>query len=888
MGLLSKLKNPVKALTGSTLLNNIFNPHQFLEDQLAKLIQIPKPPSSIEIRGKQYNADIRFNEAALGDVKTVCYGLYKDWPRYRSIPYSMYVAHAQELNAYLHLSVGKVKVLSVNIGDTPVSTYPGIETEVLDPGEEMTLVLPNVYTCTEVTGIELLGGLPLATSPDGQVTVKFYETGTTTISASPPPGSPHFSSTTEAAFEDFIVGDVIYVYDAGANNGEYTILSIGDDFSSIVVSPAPASSTTQSAIGFFVRQRWTGGFWACPPGSQIEDGSIDIDFAALWDEDGISNVKNVDFELQYREGDDAGNFLGSWAAVDSVNGVAGGDFTLSDNVRRPRRFTVPYTLPSPMRAQLRLWRASREGADDETSKSDWSGLKGYIIPLVSDDPTVDDDSTDMAIKVRASGLLSQNSQRSVNYFGQRQLPIWDSGGFTAEQDTRNPVWAYVDWVREQSSDGIVTADLDMAEISDLAAFADSNVDTFDGVFDTQVGLWEGAKTLLRVVRAKPIKDPLTGLYTVYRDEPADPVLMFCDGFNSRCGTDAISLPDADTPTGVKVKFTDPFLWSQREGPLVGDSTDPREVEFMGCTTWAKAWDEAQYEYRDLYYRNQTVTVETEMEGLLPRHGKRVLVCSAAKGWGQAGEVIAQDGTDPLILTVRPPPVFTPGMTHYVYLQDADGTPVGPITVTDLGTNFIQLASDPGITYRTDGRWPTLFAFGHDGDVSTDPDAPRVAIVQKRPGKGARTATLELLFDHAYVHEDPGAPPDDPYSLTGTIPDLAITNLTAEAVYSGTIDDEDGNPILDEDGMPLLDESEVFGIAINVDWDDVSGASYYSLRWKYVGIPGWHVGYVGIASQATFGVEEAGDIQIRVKAFSGSYIGPESSTTITVVAPAGSP
>lgn len=844
---------------------------------LNALIDIPKPPSSIEIHGKQYNADLRINEAALGDVKTVAYGRYRDWPRYRAVPYRMFVAHCDQFNAYLHLTVGEVDVLSINIGETPITTFPGIETETLDPGEEMTLILPNVYTNPDATGLELIGGLLTETEPDGHVTVKVKETGTTTISVA---GSS-FSSDTDALFEDFLVGDVMYTYNAGANNGEYTVTAVLDDFGTIKVFPPPSTDTTQTDIGFFVRRRWVGGYWACPSGSQIEEGSIDIDFNALWDNDGTDYFKNVDFELQYIEGDDAGNTTGSWASVTSVDvvGSVGGAFTLSDNVRRPRRFTVGYTLPSAMRPQLRLSRASPENTDDEVSAATWVGLKGYIIPLAADDPAVDEDSTDMAISVRASGLLSAATSRAINYYGYRKIPVWDGSVWTDPEQSRNPVWAFADWVTDQSNAAITTDDLDVGELAALASFAEFNNDTFDGVFDSQVGLWEGAKTLLRVVRAKPIKDPLTGLYTVYRDEPATPVQLFCDGFNSRCGTDTIALPDADTVTGIQIKFTDPLLWQQRQGPLVGTDVDVREVEFMGCTTWAKAWEEAQYEYRDLYYRTQRVTLETEMEGLIPRHGKRVVVCSAAKGWGHSSEVIEGAGTT---IRVWPAPVWTPGMDHYVYVQDVDGSPIGPINVTQ-GTDesYLILDTDPGITYRTGKSWKTLVAFGHDGDTDTDPDAPRIAIVMERKANGFRQASLDLLFDNPFVHADPGDPPDDPYALSGSIPDLTITGLTGDPVYSGVILEETGDPLLEETGDPFIEEDGVAGYAINLDWDDVSGATYYSLRWKKVSTTVWHAGYTGIASEATIAVPSTGEYNIHVKAYSGSYVGVEAKIFVTV-------
>ncbi len=843
---------------------------------LNALIDIPKPPHSISDKGKQYDADARINEAALGDVKTVIYGRVRDWPRYCSMPYTEFQAHDQVLNAYLYLSLGYVNVLDIKIGDTPASNFPGFESELCLPGDDMTLILPNVYTCPEVSQVELLGGLLApadVTDGDGRTTTSVRTEDTITFDA-----GTSTVTFVEPILDQFSVNDVVGFRLDGTDDNEgvdFTLVSISDDWTSAVLSPAPTSVSTGGGTTF-VRQRWAGPYPACPPGSTVETIALDFIIATLRKTDNEpDNSFSVTFKVQYRPIDDAGNYtgLGTWTET---------EITYTDSVAKVRRYTTELTLSGAMRPEVRVWRVTYEsssGTEPYPNPSQWVGLKGYIIPLDSDAPASDAESTRLAIRIRSSGLLSAQSQRTVNVLEERLLPLWDGAAFTDPQVTRNPVWAEIDWLDSQSNEAITDADQDMTEKAALADFADTNGDTFDGVFDRQVGLWEGAKTLLRVTRAKPIKDPLTGLYTVYRDEPADPVQLFCDGINSRCGTDTISLPDADTVTGVLVKFTDPLLWQQREGPLVGTDVDVREVEFMGCTTWEKAWQEAQYEYRDLYYRNHHVSLETEMEGLLPRHGKRVLVASSAKGWGHSGEVIEQAG---LTIRVWPAPIWTPGMDHYVWLQESDGTPVGPINVTQ-GTDesYLVLETSLGITFRTGKSWKTLYAFGHDGDTGTDPDAPRVALVMERKPNGFRQATLDLLFDNAFVHEDPGPAPPDPYVLSGSIPDLTITGLTAEPIYTGVILEEDGTPLLEETGDPFLEESGTAGFSIFIDWDDVAGSTYYTLRWKKVGDPGWHVGYTGIASEATIGVPSTGDYNIHVKAYSGSYVGSESTILVTV-------
>jgi hypothetical protein len=869
MGIKSSLKKVGKVV--GKIIGTVLKPLGSLLSALLPKVKIPK---SLEQGSSTYDVTARINSSKLGDIKPVVYGQAWVWPPYCSMPYKYFEGHDQILAAYVHITVGYCAIPVIRIGDTSATRFPGFQFEILPPGEDMELVLPNVYTCPEVEQIELLGGGMDNTDPSTPhkiITVKFYESGTTTIDAT------SFISDTEGAFADFIVGDEILVYDAGANNGQYTIVSIGDDYKSITTDPAPASSTTQTDIGFFVQRRWAGPYPACPPGDTVDTIAIDIVFNALRDLDnGDENTRSVTVIVQYREIDDVGTptGMGTWTEE---------EVTYTDSVNRVRRYTTEFSLGSAneARVEVRIWRETYEQEDQEdpSSAAQWVGLKGYIVAKPGDTPFSDPDSTRLACLIRSSGVLSAQSENALNCLVQRQLPVYESGGWSDPVFTRNPAWAAVDWLTNHSQGAIALAALDVDSFVESAATADVNEDTFDAVFDREVGLKEGADSILRVARSKLIFDPFTRLYKVYRDEPSDPVQLFCDGFNCTTGSDSIALPDADTVTGVYVTFMNPLLWTEREGPTVGTDDDPRKVRGFGFTSWDAVWREASFQYRDIYYRNHTVSITTEMEGLLPIHGNRILLASAEKGWGHSGEVVEQDGTT---LRVWPAPVWTTGMDHYVYLQDDDGVPQGPFTCSQgVTADILMLDADPGLTLRTGAGWRSLFAFGHDGDSGENADAPRVAIVMERTSGNSRTASLQLLFDHDYVHEDPGPAPEDPYDSDSTIPDLDVENFVLEQEVTGDI-------LLDPNGDPLVDPNGEFliapggtdgGVIVNASWNAVPGATVYKLRWRYV--PGaWHY-ITTTATTATWAAPTNGEIRGRVLAQSTTFIGPESLASVTI-------
>lgn len=1178
---------------------------------LSALIPKPKIPKTLEQGSASYNNNARVNQSKLGDVKAVVYGQCRVWPAYASMPYKEFVGHDQVLNAYLHITVGEADVVDLKLGDTSATRFPGFQFEVLQPGDDMTLIRADVYTNPEVEQIELLGGAldnVDTTDPVKIVTVKFKETGTTTITTD---GIflGTFSSDTDQAFADFRVNDLIGVAAAGSNDGDYTITSISDDQSTITVTPAPDHNTTQTNIVFFVKQRWSSWYPTCQSGATVDQIAFDLVFAALRDEDDSDGNRSVTVQFQIREIDDAGNVTGSTIDLDPA--------TFTDNVNRARRYTHESEALTPARYEARVWRETYEQRDqaDPSSALTWVGLKGYIVTKSGDAPASDDDSTRLTVRIFSSGLLSAQSEAAVNCLVQRKVAIYDSGGWSAAVFTRNPAWCNADWWRNHSRGAIVDAQIDVDACVDSATKADENGDTFDAVFDRTVPLWDGSQSILRVARSKPIWDPLRGLYSIYRDEPTDPVVMLCDGQNTRLGTDSIALADADTVTGVSVTFMDPLLWVEREGPTVGSEDDVRKSRGFGFTSWTNAWREAVYEIRDLYFRGHTVSAATEMDGLLPIHGDRVLVASAMKGWGHAGKVIEE--IDSTTLKVWPAPVWTPGMDHYIYLQDGDGTPIGPISVTQgAADNILLLDSDPGITLRTGAGWKTLFAFGHGGttpepgepfeysatfgsnpmyvalgstaynyavtntiggllaqvvrfdkdgsnvttmsylatgsdvfdlvqdgvrvyacsyldtlhnalgggsyasvrkdtggavsidsdffrpkalticsgylwatgdhdipssenlekrrrsdlalvntfdfegtslrsdstslyllnglflksidpssvtenwsltlaggapttdvehhrlavsgsyvyvvymdggstyvakvskttgtlvdtatigaytmnppmialsdqlivpvrrsvgpgiayniafldlasfgDVHLSPDiaetypasvdvliagsldddtfvvsdiqggtaqsatfdtwvrvetaeaesvapnAPRIAIVMERQTNDSRTGTLNLMFDHPYVHEDPGPAPEDPYDTDGTIPDLTVNNLEAEQdVIGDFITDPSGDPITDPSGDFLrAPGGGVAGVVVNVTWDAVAGATLYQGRWRYLLTTTWHY-FSTIGTSATFAVPHNGGVQVRVKAISTTYVGSESQTSVVI-------
>lgn len=666
----------------------------------------------------------------------------------------------------------------------------------------------------------------------------------------------------EGLFADFRPGDVVGVFNAGnpAVEGiEFTILDT--DFSThLVVTPSPPSTVITTAQLYLIIRR-SGPYFAAPPGELAERIGVDVFFDALGVVDGGDVIeKTVSMELQYRPVNDAGSALDTWTTV---------TFGFADAKLSPRRFSFYVDLDPPIRPQVNLRKLSLDNSSiTEYDDAKWAGLRGYLATKPGSTPDVDATATTLAVKVRASGLLSFTSQRKINGEQIKWWPVYN-GSTWINQATNNPAWNAIGWLVSQSEGQITYDHFDLPAWLSFAAGCDMRGDTAGGLIANERQLWPTAQAIMRTARAKIVLDSQTGKYVPLRDEDTAPSLMFCDGFNSTFSASAIKLLSEDSQTGVRVKFTDPVLWQERDGPLVGTGARLDEVQFEFCTSWGAAWREANFIRDDARYRVHTGSLDAEMDGTFSQLAARVLLCSVVKGWGQSAAVVEYDDTVPMI-RVSPAPTWTESATHYVYLQGPEGEVSAQIGVTMGETEDELVLAAPAPFAIRDGssEWETLVAFGHDGVGDVRPNRPRKAIITGGSPGDARHVTLNFTLDDARVYADPGTAPDDPYTLD-LENNLEVENLTA--VWLSFV--------------PL--PGDLFRATALVGWTPNPNAASYELSTRFPATqPNWFVYSRGISTAATFSIDLPNpppppELLVRVIAYSDSGdIGPASIEQVT--------
>jgi sulfur carrier protein ThiS len=449
---------------------------------------------------------------------------------------------------------------------------------------------------------------------------------------------------------------------------------------------------------------WVGPFVANPTETTTDLLALDMVMPkGLYyanDSGGLS-ARTVSWEVQARLIDDEGVALGDWQVLANETHTA--------NTNTPIRLTHKYPVPAG-RYEVRCLRTN---AKDHSARAgndiNWNTLKAHLIG----EPDFGN-ITLLAMKMRATDNLSQRSSRMVNCIVTRKLKIWHPDtGWSALQPTRSIAWAMADILKANYGAKLADARIDLAALVALDAIWTARGDTFNGVFDRKLTVWDALTQVARCGRAIPFLQG--GLVRFVRDEPRTlPVAMFSPR-NIVKGSFKIDfvMPGDDTADSVKVEFFNQRTWKQDE--IIASLPDsaaeqPASVSLFGCTDKDQAIREGLYMAAANRYRRRIVSFRTELEGMIPTYGDLIAISHDMPRWGEAGDVIAYDAP---MLTLSEPVTFEETGTHYVVLRRKDGSLSGPWLVSaGGGDDRLQLLEELDFTpYTGLGEERTHFSFG---------------------------------------------------------------------------------------------------------------------------------------------------------------------------------
>lgn len=693
----------------------------------------PSPTYSIAAQG---------NSARIGQAIPVQYGRLLCYPDFAAQPYTEFAGGEQYLYQLLCLGAGEYDIEDIRIEDTPITAFAEVETEIVPPGEQVTLFPVQVVTSVEVSGQELPGMMEdCAWSRSGSVV---------TVTR-----SDHGLATGSCVDIEFTTG--------GAPSGRYTVATVP---SSSTFTIACASGTSGLAN---VRPVIGGVTGFVANAAQTVATHLAVDFVlpqGLYDRDndGDLHSRQIDVMVEAQQVDDLGVAIGSWIVLENWIYSA----KTINAVRESRR----YTLATPGRYRVRVWRRDRDHTGSDAAEQIlWAGLRAYLTEVQDWGPV-----TLIAMRMRATNNLSIASSRKIAVLATRKLPVWTGAAWTAPQPTRSIAWALADAARDADyGRGLPDARLDLAALLALDAIWATRGDSCDGRFDQARTWWEAIQAIARTGRARAFFQG--GVLRVVRDGPASvPVALF--GQRSIvAGTIVLDyvVETGLSADGVRVSYYDETTWAPQRvtGALPGVTpVRPADREIWGIVKRAQGMREAVYEAASTRYRRRIAKFETEMEGFIPALGDLIALQHDMPGWGAQAEVTAWEaGSRRLSLTE---PVAVTAST-VLALRRPDGSVTDPVAVTQgAAATEVILAEAPDFTPLTgQDRERTQVAIG-----TVETWSARAKVLSARP-RDLYHVEIEAVLDDPSVHtaeEGQVAPPIRVSSLPTRIIQPVVSGL----------------------------------------------------------------------------------------------------------------
>ncbi|AGH98932.1 host specificity factor TipJ family phage tail protein [Micavibrio aeruginosavorus] len=449
---------------------------------------------------------------------------------------------------------------------------------------------------------------------------------------------------------------------------------------------------------------WVGPFVANPTETTTDLLALDVVMPkGLYyaNDNGSLASRTVSWEVQARLIDDEGNALGAWTTLAAESHTA--------NTNTPIRLTYKYPVPAGRYEVQALRTNGKDNSARAGNDINWNALKAHLVGE-ADFGNV----TLLAMKMRATDNLSQRSARMVNCIATRKLKSWHPDtGWSDLQPTRSIAWALADILKATYGAKLTDSRIDLMALVALDAVWTSRGDTFNGVFDRKLTVWDALTQVARCGRTLPFLQG--GLVRFARDESrALPVAMFSPR-NIVKGSFKIDfvMPGEDTADSVKVEFFNQKTWKQDEviASLPDSAAEqPATVSLFGCTDKDQATREGMYMAAANRYRRRIVSFRTELEGMIPTYSDLIAISHDMPRWGEAGDVI--DYAEP-VLTLSEPVTFVDTGTHYVVLRRKDGSLSGPWTVSAGGSDYqLQLMEEIDFTpYTGTEEERTHFSFG---------------------------------------------------------------------------------------------------------------------------------------------------------------------------------
>lgn len=549
------------------------------------LVNAIAPPPKLNMSGGQQD-DQRFRLTGssnafqpYGNIPRV-FGKRRVFPMMAARPYSEVQGDDEYLRMCLCVGWGPLKIENIKIGETPITSFEGVEIETREGWAGDAPLTLFTRTVNEET-------FQVALEPAG--TTGYYNYS-----------RPGFDAT-------------YGIYDV--NTGSY-----------ITYSPASLPSTNTYSV------RTTA--------LNSVEFSVDIAFPAGLYKFDSKNAKvshSVTVSVQYRQVGTTTWINAAWQnSFEDGFGTPGQIvITASDSsaVRRSGRVK----LPAAGQYEVRVRRETGGGDDKTVDLTYWSALRSIRAGY----PVQQSGLALIALRIKASGQLN-GVPNVINCEATSYLPEWNGTAWNWNL-SRNPAWAYADLLRRRGPDTFLAdSRLDLTAIKawgDACAATAPNASeprwTFDMVLEGG-SVHESLKIVASHGRASfTVKD---GKYSVVRDAAQSTPIQHITPRNSWGYTGNKAF--IDYPHAMRVVFPNAAKGYEEDERIVYDdgytsanATKFETLELPGCTSATMAFREGRYHMATAKLRPEEHSVQMDIENLRCTVGDLVRFSHDAIGIG---------------------------------------------------------------------------------------------------------------------------------------------------------------------------------------------------------------------------------------------------------------
>lgn len=543
------------------------------------------------------------------------------------------------------------------------------------------------------------------------------------------------------------------------NSFQAVELEFYDADEEITLFPSNVVSASEVS-GNEISTDYSGPFIVNAAGTDINKIAVDVMFPQglmrTDPETGQRFTSSAEIQAEYREVDDAGVPVGGGGWTVLFNR------TYEKRNSNPLRFSEVVTVPAA-RYEVRVRRfGSGDNGPNEFNQATWIGLRGYVVGDASIPVQT------IAMRMRSSGQLTDNSARRFGIISTRILPVWNGTTFV-EEPTRNPFYAALDIATNTDyGAGRPIGKIDLDTLVSMADDADTRGDNFDYDFTSPMPASDAIDVALRVSRTRHFWAGDTMSFVRDENRPTtDMVISDMEVVRDSTKIEWL-LSDADSADSVILEYVDEDTWKPAEiqyppNSLEFTAQNPSRIQIDGIVNRDHGFRETAFWYRQHLFRRTNINFNTEYDGRRLTFGSRIrFQSSLPTGWGQSGEILDRTGNT---LTLSPAPEWDSGEDHFILVRDKRGREWGPVLVTEgadpdlaiLDTTDLALVEGQqgplnDALDRAEGSNPPSF------DFSVGENTSRVCIVLNGNPSGDNQISLSLVMDDDRVHDTPD---DDP-------------------------------------------------------------------------------------------------------------------------------